>query len=230
MARIRFHSLAILLAFAFFSPVAITASAIDIQLNADGDGKTNVTADFQRALDACASAGGKVIVPPGHYLIGSIQIGGNTTLYLQKGAVIIGSPDPDDYPLIPVRYEGAMVQGHRSLIYAENADNIAIDGPGTISGDPEIGRLRNPRGPLMVELVNCKNIRLENFTDRYRRLWSIHLLYCRNVLAKNLTIRTTQGNGDGIDVDSSSHVRIDNCDIDSGDDCIALKSGAGRQP
>jgi hypothetical protein len=215
----------VFLAYLLFSPKALPAS--DIQFSAADDGKTNVTIDLQRALDACAISGGQVIIPPGHYLIGSVQIGSNTTLYLEKGAVLVGSPNPDDYPLIPVRYEGAMVQGHRALICAENANNIAIDGPGTISGDPEIGRLRNPRGPLMVELVNCRNIRLENFTDRYRRLWSIHLLYCQNVLARNLTIRTTMGNGDGIDVDSSTHVRIDNCDIDSGDDCVALKSGRG---
>ncbi len=219
------HLLAVLLATLLLTPTILQAS--DIHFFAADDGKTNVTADLQKALDACAISGGKVIIPSGHYLIGSVQIGSNTTLYLQKNAVIVGSPDPNDYPLIPVRYEGATVQGHRSLMYAENAGNIAIDGPGMLSGDTEIGRLRNPRGPLMVEFVNCRNISLENFTDRYRRLWSIHLLYCQNVLARNLTIRTTQSNGDGIDVDSSAHVRIDNCDIDSGDDCIALKSGRG---
>ncbi|HEX4054082.1 MAG TPA: glycosyl hydrolase [Tepidisphaeraceae bacterium] len=198
-----------------------------IRITAAGDGKTNVTAEFQQALDECTSPGGRVLVPRGNYLIGSIQIGSNTTLYLEKGAVLTGSPDPNDYPLIPVRYEGATVQGHRALIYAENADNIAIDGPGTLAGNRDIGKLRNPRGPLMVELVHCTHVRLENFTDRYRRLWSIHLLYCRDVLVRNLTIRSTLSNGDGIDVDSSSHVRIENCDIDTGDDCIALKSGRG---
>ncbi|MGD0464801.1 MAG: glycosyl hydrolase [Tepidisphaeraceae bacterium] len=222
-----FCSAAMLLAFILLARPAIAATSADIAVSANGDGKTNVTAGFQKALDACAAVGGTVVVPPGHYLIGSVRLGGNTTLYLQKGAVLIQSPDPDDYPLIPVRYEGATVQGHRSLIYAQNADNVSIDGPGTLAGDAEIGRLRNPRGPLMVELVNCRNIRLEDFTDRYRSLWSIHLLDCRNVLVRNLTIRTTMGNGDGIDVDSTADVRIANCDIDSGDDCVALKSGRG---
>ncbi len=46
---------------------------------------------------------------------------------------------------------------------------------------------------------------------------------------KNLTIRTTEANSDGIDVDSCKHVRIENCDIDSGDDCIAIKSGRGME-
>ncbi len=81
----------------------------------------------------------------------------------------------------------------------------------------------------MVELVNCANVELNGFTDRYRRLWSIHLLYCNNVVAQNLTIRSTPtlSNGDGIDVDSSTHVLVENCDIDTGDDSISLKSGRG---
>ncbi|HEY1922024.1 MAG TPA: glycosyl hydrolase, partial [Tepidisphaeraceae bacterium] len=227
MAAKSIRPLALLLALCLLTHPAITIATTQVEFSYGGDGKTNVTTNFQTALDACAAMGGTLTVTPGRYLIGSVQLKSNTTLYLVKGALLIGSPDPNDYPLIPVRYEGAVIQGHRSLIYAENADNIAIDGPGTIAGDTEIGRLRNPRGPLMVELVNCHNIRLENFTDRYRRLWSIHLLYCQNVLARNLTIRTTMTNGDGIDVDSSAHVKIDNCDIDSGDDSIALKSGRG---
>jgi polygalacturonase len=191
-----------------------------------GDGKTKDTAAFQNALDA-ATTGGEVVVPAGNYLIGSITLGPGVTLRLQKDATLTGSPDADDYPLIPVRWEGAEVQGHRALIYAQNADNIAILGPGGLVGGEGMGRLRNPRGPVMVELVNCKGVRLDGFSNRYARLWSIHLLYCHDVLAKNLYIRTSGSNSDGIDVDSSTDVRIDRCDIDTGDDCIALKSGRG---
>ena len=128
-----------------------------------------------------------------------------------------------------MRFEGEIVQGHRALIYADHADNIAILGPGSLVGDNKIGNLRNPRGPVMIELVNCANVELNGFTDRYRRLWSIHLLFCNNVVAQNLTIRSTPtlSNGDGIDVDSSTHILIENCDIDTGDDSISLKSGRG---
>jgi alpha-L-rhamnosidase/Glycosyl hydrolases family 28 len=221
------HLAVILLALLQVAQIARAAPPRETELAAVGDGKTNVTADFQKALDQCARDGGRLVVPPGKYLIGSVQIGGGTTLVLRRGATLIGSPDPGDYPLIPVRYEGANAMGHRALIYAENADNIAIEGPGAVVGDNRIGDLRNPRGPLMVELVHCDHVRLENFTDRYRRLWSIHLLDCRDVLVRNLTIRSSQSNGDGIDVDSSAHVRIENCDLETGDDCIALKSGRG---
>jgi hypothetical protein len=194
-----------------------------------GDGKHKDTAAFQKALDTCEARGGTVVVEPGNYLIGSIQLHANTTLVLQKNAIVTGSPSADDYPLIPVRFEGAIVQGHRALIYADHADNIAIIGPGSLVGDNKIGNLRNPRGPLMVELANCNNVELNGFTVRYRRLWSIHVLFCNNVVAQNLTIRSTPtlSNGDGIDVDSSTHIIIENCDIDTGDDSISLKSGRG---
>ena len=195
-----------------------------------GDGKHKDTAAFQKALDACdAQGGGTVVVEPGNYLIGSITLHANIVLLLEKNAILTGSPSADDYPLVPVRFEGAMAQGHRALIYADHADNIAILGPGSLVGDNKIGNLRNPRGPLMIELVNCANVELNGFTDRYRRLWSIHLLFCNNVVAENLTIRSTPtlSNGDGIDVDSSTHILIQNCDIDTGDDSISLKSGRG---
>jgi polygalacturonase len=183
---------------------------------------------LQKAIDVCcANGGGTVQVGPGNYLIGSIELKSGVALELLRGAVVTGSGNPQDYPLIQVRYEGAMVQGHRALVYAENAHDVTILGPGILQGDNRIGNERNPRGPVMVEFVNCSNVLLDGFTDRYRRLWSVHLLFCHDVTVQNMTIRTQQPNGDGIDVDSSTNVLIQNCDINTGDDCISLKSGRG---
>lgn len=192
-----------------------------------GDGTTKDTAAFQKAIDAAAGGGGQVVAPAGNYLIGSITLASGISLVLQKDAILTGSPDRNDYPIIPVRWEGAQTQGHRALIYAQDAHDLSIIGPGGLVGGQRMGLLRNPRGPLMVELVNCSNVRLDGFSDRYMRLWSIHLLYCHDVVARNLLIRTSGSNSDGIDVDSSTDIRIEKCDIDTGDDCIALKSGRG---
>ena len=200
-----------------------------IKLGAIGDGKTLCTDAFQKALDACKTNGGQVVVPPGDYLIGSIVMSANTTLRLDKGATLIGSSNADDYPLMDVRWEGRWREGHRALIHAKDATNIAIVGDGTINGDMTIGDLRNPRAPCIFEPIECKNVRIEGIHVNYRRMWSIHLTYCQNVVAKNLTIRSTRANGDGIDVDSSRDVTIDRCDIDTGDDSIALKSGRGME-
>ena len=207
------------------------AASFDVRTGgAAGDGKTKDTVAFQKALDDCAkSGGGEVVVPAGDYLIGSIELKSNTTLRLDKAARIIGSPDLDDYPLTSGRWEGRWVDAHRALIAAQDAQHIAIVGSGKIEGNPALGGRQMPRRPCVIEPINCSDVRLEDFSATQQRMWTIHPTYCQNVLAKNLTIRSTGGNSDGIDVDSCKRVRIDHCDIDSGDDCIALKSGRGME-
>ncbi|HUL52946.1 MAG TPA: glycoside hydrolase family 28 protein [Opitutaceae bacterium] len=195
---------------------------------ATGDGLTKDTAALQKALDACAAAGGTVVVPAGVYLTGSIVLGPNTALRLEARASLLGSPDLADYPLVRVRWEGEYVQGHRALVSAEQADHITIGGPGFIFGPPlSVSRLRNPRGPALIELADSAQVVLEGFTTQYQQLWSIHLLLCRDLTIRNLVVRSTSYNGDGIDVDSCQDVLIEHCDINTGDDAISLKSGRG---
>jgi polygalacturonase len=198
---------------------------------AKGDGQTNDTAAFQKALDLCADAGGgTVIVPAGIYLTGSITLSSNTILRLESRANLVGSPDIADYPLVRVRWEGEFTQGHRALISAEKADHIAIVSSGSITGPPlRLSQLRNPRGPALIEIAEATNVVLEGFAAQYQRLWSIHLLFCQNLTARNLTIRSINANGDGIDVDSCQDVLIEHCDINTGDDAISLKSGRGLE-
>ena len=196
---------------------------------AAGDGHAKDTAALQKALDACAGAGGgTVVVPAGIYLTGSIVLGAQTTLKLEARASLMGSPDIEDYPLVRVRWEGEFADGHRALISAEKASHLTILGPGSIFGPPvSLSALRHPRGPALIELTDATDVVLDGFTTQYQRLWSIHLLFCRNLTARNLLIRSTNSNGDGIDVDSCQDVRIEHCDINTGDDAISLKSGRG---
>ena len=196
---------------------------------ARGDGATKDTAALQKALDACAAAGGgEVLVPAGHYLTGSLVLGANITLQLDKDATLTGSPDAADYPLEQGRFEGEFTSVHRALLSAHEADHVAITGPGTLVGPPvAVASLRKPRGPVMIELTECNGVRLEDFTVHYQRLWSVHPLLCRDVVVRHVTIRSSLTNGDGIDVDSCSGVLIEQCDIDGGDDAISLKSGRG---
>jgi polygalacturonase len=198
---------------------------------ASGDGKTKDTAAFQKALDACSDAGHdcEVLVPAGEYVIGSIELKSNTTLRLAENAHLIGSPDLADYPVTKVRWEGRWIDGHRGLLFAQKAVHIGIVGPGKISGNSALGGREMPRRPVLIEPINSSNILLEGFSTEHRSMWSIHLTYCENVIARRLTIRSTGGNGDGIDVDSCKHVRIEYSDIDTGDDAIAIKSGRGME-
>lgn len=192
---------------------------------AAGDGVTSDTRAFQKALDTCAvSGGGQVIVPEGRYLIGSVQMGFQTILKLEPNSVIVGSPDPEEYPMIDIRWEGRWQPGRRALIYADNVDHIGIIGPGRIEGNPRMAMAQNPRGSVVLEPINCNDVRWEDFTVTQGGNWTTHPTYCTNVSIKNVTI---QGQRDGIDVDSCKDVLIENCNIQTGDDCISLKSGRG---
>src|SRR5262245_3981964 len=206
--------------------VALAESTYNVRdFGALGDGATKDTTAFQKALDNCAvNGGGEVVVPAGKYLIGSIQIGNRTILRLEKDSVITGSPDPNDYPMIDIRWEGRWQPGRRALIHADNVDHIGIVGPGLIEGNPAAAAPQNPRGAVVLEPINCTNVRWEGFTVTQGGNWATHPTYCTDVMIRNLTIR---GNRDGIDVDSCRNVRIEDCDIDTGDDCISLKSGRG---
>lgn len=198
---------------------------------ATGDGHTKDTTALQKALDACAATGGGIVlVPPGVYLTGSVVLGANTTLRLAARANLVGSPDIDDYPVVRVRWEGEFRPGHRALISAEKADNLTIEGPGAIFGPPvSLSRLRDPRGPALIELADADHVRLQGFSTQYQWLWSIHLVLCRDLTVRNLVVRSLGGNGDGIDVDSCQDVLIEHCDINTGDDAISLKSGRGLE-
>jgi polygalacturonase len=211
--------------------VSSSRSRLDVRsFGAVGDGSTKDTAAFQRALDNCAAAGGgEVVVPPGNYLLGSIELKSRTIMRLARNSHLIGSPDLADYPLVKVRWEGRWIDGHRALVYAHQARHIGIVGPGRISGNPALGGRQMPRRPVLIEPIECAGVRLEGFSTDHRSMWSIHPTCCEDVVARNLTIRSTGGNGDGIDVDSCKHVVIDACDIDTGDDCIAIKSGRGME-
>jgi polygalacturonase len=201
---------------------------------ANGDGKTKNTLSIQQAIDRCyVLGGGEVLFPSGNYLSGALALKSNVIIRLEKGATIMGASEFSDYPIVQVRWEGKWTKGHVGLIYAFDANNIGIIGQGKIVGDPSLGGRPNEKYPLrhpaLIEPIGCTNIRFEDFSTSYRSMWSIHPTYCENIFIKNLFIRSTGGNGDGIDLDSCKHVRIDGCDIETGDDCISLKSGRGME-
>lgn len=125
--------------------LALAATSVGADFNvrafgAVGDGATKDTAAVQRALDACAQAGGgRVTVPMGTYLIGSVYLGNRTELHLQKGATLLGSPNladynaPDAYP----QNFGSKNEGWsaKHLILALEKQGVSITGQGTIDGN-----------------------------------------------------------------------------------------------
>ena len=201
---------------------------------ATGDGTTKDTAALQQAIDRCwVLGGGEAVVPAGNYLTGAIALKSGVLLRLEKDAIILGTPDFADYPVSQVRWEGKWISGRLALIYATDASHTGVVGPGKIAGNVALGGRPNAQNPLrhpaLIETIGCSDLRFEDFSTDYRLMWCLHPTDCENIVIKNLTIRSTGGNGDGIDIDSCKHVVIDGCDISTGDDCISLKSGRGSE-
>jgi polygalacturonase len=205
---------------------------------AAGDGKTLDTHAIQVALDACeAGGGGTVFFPAGRYLSGSLVLHSNVTLYIDAGAVLLGSVNPMDYPVIFSRWEGRAQETHAPLIGGHGLSNIAVAGRGMVDGCGQgwwqryfAGTLDYPR-PRLISFDGCSNVLVEGLTITQSPSWSIHPLRCDNVTLKGLTILNPPDspNTDGLDLDSCSSVHIADCYVDVGDDCIALKSGIESQ-
>ena len=166
--------------------------------DAKGDGATKDTAAIQRAIDRCSTfGGGEVVIPAGNYLTGAIALRSDVFIRLEKGAVITGTGDFDDYPVTQVRWEGKWIPGRVGLFYAIGARHFGISGPGEIVGNPALGGRPNAQNPLrhpaLIEPIGCEDFVLEDFSSSYHLMWSIHPTNCRNIVIRNLTIRSTGG-------------------------------------
>jgi len=196
------------------------------------------TRAIQSAIDECSrNNGGKVVIPSGAYLSGTINFKSNVTLSLEKGAVLYGSPHLIDYPVnLPdyTFFRRGIVK--RALIYAENCTDIAIEGEGTINGQG--GAFSETKGskddsysvrPYLIWMIQCKNVRTEGVRLRNSALWMQHYLACDQLYIHNIDVfNHCNKNNDMIDVDGCHDVRISDCVGDSDDDGITLKSTSGR--
>jgi polygalacturonase len=208
---------------------------IDVRsCGATGDGRTLDTPAIQAAIEACAQqGGGTVIFPAGRYVTGSIFLRDNITLHLEAGAALLGSEDPADYPIVSGRWEGAEQPTYASLITGFNLHHIAVTGRGTIDGrgahwwQRHTDRtLAHPR-PRLIAFANCDNVLIEGITAINSPSWTINPVRCTNVTVHGVSIinPADSPNTDGINPDSCRMVRVSNCYVDVGDDCVTIKSG-----
>jgi hypothetical protein len=192
------------------------------------DRKTNDAAALQAAIDACfKDGGGTVYVPPGEYLSGGLLLRSRVGLYLEAGATVYASTKREDY-----REHGAQ------LINARKAEYIAVLGPGVLHGQgtADLGRrpgfADEPRPDFRTQVIllqDCRQVLLRDFTILYSDSWACNLRHCEKVVIDGITIFNNyfRTNSDGIDPDSCRDVRISNCHITAGDDCICLKTHDG---
>lgn len=201
---------------------------------ANGDGHTIDTTALQAAINACAKCGGgTVVVPAGNYLTGSLLFQSNITLHLEAGAVLFGSRNPDDYPVTANRWEGAEQLTYAPLLAGNELSNITITGRGTINGQGESWwrgfrekTLTHPR-PRLIGFADCTNVLIEGLTLVDSPAWTVNPIRCENVTIRGLTIINPPDspNTDGINPDSCRLVRISDCYVSVGDDCITIKAG-----
>jgi polygalacturonase/predicted esterase len=268
------------------NPVEIPDYSVSIvAFGARQDNAWETTKAFKKAFDSCMlSGGGHVIVPPGIWPTGPIQLRSRVDLHLKPGAVIQFSDRFDDYPLINTTWEGLPRVRCVSPLFGNNLTNVSITGQGIIDGagqawrpvkkfkvtakhwktliesggvlndkedvwwpnqealnGPELVQaleerhailrdyapLRAYLRPVMVSLINCKNVLLDGPTFQNSPAWNIHPLLCEDVTIRNITVRNPwfSQNGDGLDLESCRNVTVSNSTFDVGDDAICLKSG-----
>ncbi len=205
-----------------------------VDYGAVGDGETLNTESIQAAIDACNSAGGgMVVVPSGEFLSGTVKLKSHVELHLQRGATLLGSPNHDDYPSQPHSDYRALrdTEGFNALVYALEVSDVSVTGPGTIDGQGSKHKISEdatdekddrPKGLLFI---SCNNVVVRDVHLQSSAFWMQHYLNCDNVTINNVTvINHANTNNDGMNIDGCRKVLISDCNIDTEDDCIVLKS------
>ncbi|KAG6523692.1 hypothetical protein ZIOFF_013568 [Zingiber officinale] len=198
------------------------------EFGAVGDGKTLNTVAFQNAvfyLRSFADKGGaQLYVPKGKWLTGSFNLISHLTLFLEKDAIIVGSQDSSQWPIVeplPSYGQGQDLPGQR------HRDNGTIDGQGLIWWEWLNSQTLNYSRPHILELVNSIDIVVSNLTFLNSPAWSIHPVYCSKVEIQNIIIHASFDSPftNGIVPDSCSNLCIEDSSIEVGHDAIAIKSG-----
>lgn len=216
---------------------------------AEGDAITLNTTAIQKAIDECAQNGGGIVTfSPGVFLTGSIFIKNNVDFRVPRGTMIIGSLDINDYKKIDTRVAGIEMKWPAALINVIDQKNIAISGDGVIHGRGkvfwdkyrEMRKEYDPKGlrwivdydcerPRGILISDCSDVTVKDIVLYQPGFWSLHILYSEHVTVDNIIISNNiEGRGpstDGVDIDSSRKILIQNSNINCNDDNFCLKAG-----
>jgi polygalacturonase len=216
---------------------------------------SDCTAAIDQAVRACELSGGRVVVPAGLFLSGPIRLRSNVELHLAAGATLRFLTDPASYPIVWTRWQGIECFSHSPLIYAYDAVNVAITGVGTLDGGasfdnwwrdtkpvddwnrllqlvaddvPVEERIFEPGHgfrPSFIQPYRCRRIRIEDVRIINAPMWVVHPVLSSDIVVCGITVDSRGPNNDGCNPDSCRDVVISGCSFDTGDDCIAIKSG-----
>lgn len=205
---------------------------------AKGDGQTLDTAAVQAAIDACnKDQGGTVLVPAGVFVIGTIEMKSNVTLHIVAQGTLLGSADGKQYhaaDAIPLSGDTTLNDGNVGLIFAVKAENIVIEGLGTIDGQgsqfrsptkgvlPPAG-ISGPHRPYHLLFYQCKNFAVRDIFLLKSAFHSVRIIQCEFVKLEGIHIHgRVVNNNDGFHFISSRYVHLSNCDVQCQDDACAL--------
>ncbi len=216
--------------------------------NAIGDGNFLNTQALQNAIDDCKT-GECVFIPDGVFLTGAITLHSGVELRLSKGTILQGTENPSDYlPKVWSRFEGIEMECYASLINIGKLDykkgytteNVVVRG-GSVCGGGEMLRknmisqaekdfaesvLSVRRRGKLISVHNAQNVVISDVNAGNSPAWNIHIVYSDNVITCGGEIFSHGiSNGDGWDPDSSTNCTLFDIDFDTGDDCVAIKSG-----
>lgn len=188
------------------------------------------TKAVQAAIDACSKNGhGVVLVPKGHFTVGTLFLKSNIHIHLEEGAELDGSSDFNDYA--KVRTSTEEPQFSECMFFADNVQNIKFTGQSRHSMIDGRGYFfkRSKRRPRLFRIENCKNIEFNGIILRNSASWCLVFQGCDNIYMKDVSLFNLENrNNDGIDLDGCSNVKIENCNIETSDDAICLKSSVEK--
>lgn len=216
------------------------------KFGAKADGVSNSTRAIQEAIDECSRQGGGIVTfDQGEYATGALFLKNDVNLRIDSGVTLRGSQDDEDYPRLPTRVAGIEMTWPAALININNVRNAKVSGGGTIDGrgqkwwnkywnlrkDYDQRGLRwaadydAERVRLMV-IWRSSDIKIENLDLKRSGFWTVQVVYSDHITVDGVKISDNSGpSTDGVDIDSSSFVLVQHCDIDNNDDDICLKSG-----
>jgi len=183
-----------------------------------------LTEKIQYAIDEAVKCGETLCFKKGTYKTGTLVFKTNLKIFLEKDAVILGSEKIEDYPDNEASFVDAVDEKRgKTLILCYKAKNVEISGEGEICGNGKGFNISTR--PFLFRIVESENILLDGIKLTDSAAWGLHINKSSEIKVTNVYINSrVNNNNDGIDIDSSSDVHIENCDISSGDDAICIKT------
>ncbi len=226
--------------------------------------------DINKVLAECANKVA-VVVPAGHFSVGSVVVPSHTHLIFEEGAVLDFIDDFDAYPPVWTRWEGVYCWALQPCMFISKANDVVVEGPGVLDGHgkkwwdhimpwktggrPAVQTLEcekrlallnpnymnEPEGgggrpcqflrPPLLQIIDSNSVRIDGITLTQSPFWTCHPVCTTNLHLYNIKIDNPYDspNTDGIDIESCVNVDVRGCDVNVGDDGIAVKCGSGKE-